>query len=64
MPAGETPAGSPICDIAAATEAKNSRGELVWRVDKGQASADGVHPTRVGADLMEPTVTQWFRDHI
>ena len=53
-----------ICDIAAATEATNSRGELVWRVDKGQASADGVHPTRVGADLMEPTVTQWFRDHI
>ena len=53
-----------ICDIAAATEAANSRGELVWRVDKGQASADGVHPTRVGADLMEPTVTQWFRDHI
>lgn len=53
-----------ICDIAAATEATNSRGELVWRVDKGQASADGIHPTRVGADLMEPTVTQWFRDHI
>ena len=68
--AGAVRAGSPghpligICDIAAATEATNSRGELVWRVDKGQASADGVHPTPVGADLMEPTVTQWFRDHI
>lgn len=67
---GAVRAGSPshpligVCDIAAATEATNSRGELVWRVDKGQASADGVHPTRVGADLMEPTVTQWFRDHI
>ena len=67
---GAVRAGSPthpligICDIAAATEVKNSRGELVWRVDKGQASADGIHPTRAGADLMEPTVTQWFRDHI
>ena len=53
-----------ICDIAAATEATNSRGELVWRVDKGQATSDGVHPTRTGANLMEPVAAQWFRDHI
>ena len=53
-----------ICDIAAALEAKNSRGETVWRVDRGAATDDGTHPSVMGSDLMEPVAAQWFRDHI
>lgn len=53
-----------ICDIAAATEATNSRGEKVWRVDNGAATTDGVHPARVGSDFMEPVAAAWIAQHI
>ena len=53
-----------ICDIAAALETTNSRGELVWRVDSGTPTTDGVHPTPVGADLMEPVARAWISAHL
>lgn len=49
-----------ICDVAAAVEKANVRGELVWDTRAGQATSDGVHPTRVGADLMEPVAREWI----